>query len=71
MNKLKNIDPSTTFIPFIIILACCFFFITDPNGSSAVLSSIRDFLGDELGVYYLIIGLGVFFTSLYMAFSRY
>lgn len=71
MNKLKNIDPSTTFIPFIIILACCFFFITDPNGSSAVLGSIRDFLGDELGVYYLIIGLGVFFTSLYMAFSRY
>ena len=71
MNKLKNIDPSTTFIPFIIILACCFFFITDPNGSSAVLGSIRGFLGDELGVYYLIIGLGVFFTSLYMAFSRY
>ncbi len=71
MNKLKNIDPSTTFIPFIIILACCFFFITDPNSSSAVLGSIRGFLGDELGVYYLIIGLGVFFTSLYMAFSRY
>ena len=71
MNKLKNIDPSTTFIPFIIILVCCFFFITDPNGSSAVLGSIRGFLGDELGVYYLIIGLGVFFTSLYMAFSRY
>ena len=71
MNKLKNIDPSTTFIPFIIILVCCFFFITDPNGSSAVLGSIRGFLGDEFGVYYLIIGLGVFFTSLYMAFSRY
>ena len=71
MNKLKNIDPSTTFIPFIIILACCFFFITDPNGSSAVLGGIRGFLGDELGVYYLIIGLGVFFTSLYMAFSRF
>ena len=71
MNKLKNIDPSTTFIPFIIILACCFFFITDPNGSSAVLGGIRGFLGDEFGVYYLIIGLGVFFTSLYMAFSRF
>ena len=35
------------------------------------MGSIRGFLGDELGVYYLIIGLGVFFTSLYMAFSRY
>ena len=71
MNKKRNIDPTTTLIPFVIILICCIFFIAEPKESTAALGKIRTFLGDDLGVYYLIIGLGVFFTSLYMAFSKY
>lgn len=71
MKALKNIDPITTVVPFVIILICCIFFVTDPSGSTMVLGGIRKFLGDDLGVYYLAIGLGVFFTSLYMAFSKY
>ena len=71
MKRFKNIDPSTTFIPFAAILILCCFFILNPDGSSEVLSAVRSFLGDDLGVCYLIIGLGVFCTSLFMAFSKY
>ena len=66
---MKKIDPATTVIPFIIILALCIFFVADPAGSTAMLSSVRNFLGDEMGLYYLVIGLGVLLTGLYIAFS--
>ena len=71
MKKLSKIDPATTIIPLVIILILCIFFVVDPEGSTAGLSSIRNFLGDDLGVYYLIVGLGVLLASLYIAFSKY
>ena len=71
MKKLSKIDPATTIIPLVIILILCAFFMIDPEGSTAGLSSIRNFLGDDLGVYYLIVGLGVLLVSLYIAFSKY
>lgn len=71
-SNLKNqLDWFTTLVPFLCILALCFFFILSPDTSSAVLASIRFFLGDQFGSYYLIMGLGVFLCSLYIAFSRY
>lgn len=66
---MKKIDPVTTAIPFAIILVLCLFFVLNPAGSTAVLSSIRSFLGDQMGLYYLMIGLGVLLISLYIAFS--
>ena len=42
-----------------------------PEGSANILASIRFFLGDELGSYYLLMGLGAVICSLYMAFSRF
>ncbi len=74
MNKknggiLKRIDPWTTIIPFVIIVILCVFFITDPVGSTGALSAIRNFLGDQLGVYYLIVGLGTLAVSLVISFS--
>ncbi|MCQ2401515.1 MAG: BCCT family transporter [Lachnospiraceae bacterium] len=66
---MKKIDPATTIIPFIMILALCLFFIVDPEGSTTSLSSIRNFLGDQMGLYYLVVGLGVLLISLYIAFS--
>lgn len=71
MKRLKNIDPFTTFVPFASILVCCAFFVLSPESSTYVVGHIRSFLGDGLGIYYLVIGLGIFITSLYMAFSRY
>lgn len=64
---LRRIDPATTIIPFAAILVLCVFFIADPEGSTNVLSAIRNFLGDTFGTYYLVIGLGVLAVSLWIA----
>ena len=68
---LKQLDLFTTLIPFIGILSLCILFILFPDSSSLILERIRFFLGDQMGSYYLLIGLGIFLCSLYMAFSRY
>ena len=74
MNKqkqglLSNVDPATTIIPFAIIFVLCLFFVIRPEASTSALTSIRDFLGDSLGLYYLIIGLGTLVISLWISFS--
>ncbi|WP_367567623.1 BCCT family transporter [Lacrimispora sp.] len=68
---LKRLDWTTTQIPFIIVVLLCFIFIIKPTQSANALAAIRSFVGDELGSYYLLMGLFTFFCSLYMAFSRY
>ena len=67
----KRLDWIITIIPFVSILALCFLFMMYPGGSATVLESVRFFLGDRLGSYYLIIGLGALICSFYMAGSRY
>lgn len=67
----KKIDWMITLIPLLIIIILCILFFYMPNESNNVLSQIRFFLGDTLGVYYLIIGLGIFLLSLFIAFSRF
>ena len=66
---LRAIDPATTVIPFAAILILCLYFILNPTGSTAALGAIRGFLGDEFGSYYLLVGLGIFLVSLWIAFS--
>ena len=71
-NNLKSrIDWFITLVPFTCILLLCILFIAFPEGSAAVLDAVRGFLGDDMGIFYLIIGLGMVTVSLYMAFSRY
>lgn len=67
----SRLDWVTTLIPFGVILFLCILFLLFPEGSANIVASIRFFLGDQLGSYYLIIGLGMFFCSLYLAFSPY
>ena len=66
----KEIDPFTTIIPLICILALCIIFIIAPDKSTTALGVIRNFLGDKMGSYYLIIGLGFFTTSLWLSYSK-
>ncbi len=66
---LDNIDPATTLIPFMSVFALCALFMLYPEKSSSALNSIRNFLGDTLGTFYLVIGLGIFLVSLWIAFS--
>lgn len=68
---LGQLDLVTTFLPFICIVLLCVMFVLFPEGSSDALESIRFFLGDQMGSYYLLIGLGIFICSIYMAFSRF
>ncbi len=70
LNK-KNIDWIITIVPLAIIIGLCILFFFLPNQSNAVLSQLRFFFGDTFGVYYLIIGLGIFLVSIFIAFSKY
>ena len=68
-HMLRRIDPATTIIPFIAILFLCIVFVVSPELSTNTLTTIRSFLGDTFGTYYLIIGLGVLVVSFWIAFS--
>lgn len=67
----KRLDWKTTLIPLVGILLLSALFMILPEQSKTVLGAIRGFLGDELGFYYILIGLGIFLFSLYIAFSDY
>ena len=66
-----KIDWMITLLPLGIILLLCVLFFFEPKKSNLVLSQIRFFFGDTFGVYYLIIGLGIFLLSLYLVVSKY
>lgn len=72
MGKNKNrIDWVITLVPLGTIVALCLLFFCFPEVSNNVLSEIRFFFGDTFGVYYLVLGLGIFMISLYLAVSKY
>lgn len=67
----KKIDWLITVIPFGCIFTLCVVFFIFPIQANKILSQIRFFFGDTFGSYYLIIGLGVFLLSLFIAGSKY
>ena len=75
MNKLKqslkNIELPIIIIPTLIVLALFAIFIIFPKDSTNVVTTIRSFLSDQFGIYYLVLGLGVFLLSIGVAFSKY
>ena len=74
MNGIKhktNIDWMITILPLAIVIALSVLFFFLPEQSNAILSQIRFFFGDTFGTYYLVIGLGIFVLSLYIACSKY
>lgn len=68
---MKKIDWMITLVPLGIIIALSVLFFFMPEQSNMVLSQIRFFFGDTFGTYYLIIGLGIFLLSIYIALSKY
>ena len=71
-NKLQTgkIDWMIALVPLLLVLALCLLFFLMPEQSNVVIGQIRSLLGDTMGVYYLIIGLGIFLVSLFLAFSK-
>jgi len=68
---MQSIDWVTTLIPLFVIVSLAVLFIFMPDQSTNVLISLRNFLGNQMGFYYILIGLGIFISSLYIAFSKY
>ena len=73
MNKLKSnrIDWMITLAPFILIMALAGVLFIFPEQSNDIIGQIRFFFGDTLGIYYLVIGLGVLLVSVFLSFSKY
>lgn len=67
----KEIDWMITIVPLICVALLSVLFFIYPDKSNVIIGKIRFFVGDRLGVYYLIIGLGVFLISIYLAGSKY
>lgn len=67
----NNLDRVATFVPLIVIVALGVLFMLRPEQSRLVTETIRNFLGDEFGLYYMLLGLGIFMVTMYMAFSKY
>lgn len=67
----KKIDWLITLVPLALIVGLSLLFFFAPGASNTVVSKVRYFLGDTMGSYYLIIGLGVFLFSMFIAFSKF
>ena len=70
-NNKGRIDWLITLVPFIIIMGLAALLFIFPEGSNSIISQVRFFFGDTLGIYYIIIGLGVLIVALFLAVSRY
>ena len=66
-----KIDWMITLVPLALIVGMSLLFFLLPEQSNSVVSQIRFVLGDTFGSYYLVIGLGIFLLSLYIAGSKY
>lgn len=71
VNLKEQIAWSTTLIPLAGILLLGVLFMVFPDGSKHVLEVVRGFLGDQIGIYYLLMGLGFLICSIYMGLSRF
>lgn len=67
----KNIDLPLILIPSIVIIFLCGVFFLWPTESKGILDLIRSFLGNNMGFYYMIMGISIFTITIYIAFSKY
>ena len=71
-KKLREqIDWVATIVPFVFVAILFVLFVLMPDASRDILDKIRSFIGDDCGLYYALLGVGVFIVTLYMAFSKY
>lgn len=67
----KKIDWFSMIVPLVGIVALSALFMILPDESSIILQGIRGFLGDDGGIYYTLLGVGIFVSTMYIAFSEY
>jgi len=70
-KESKRIDWLLTLIPFLLIGVITLLLFLYPSAANGQIAKVRFFFGDTLGSFYLLMGLGVFGVSVFLAFSRY
>ena len=69
-KSLKGrLDYVSMIIPLLGVVLLCVLFMLMPAKSSYIIQMIRGFLGNDCGIYYALLGVGIFACSLYIAFS--
>ena len=66
-----RLDYTAMIIPLLGVVLLCVLFMIMPAKSSYIIQMIRGFLGNDCGIYYAMLGVGIFACSLYIAFSKY
>ena len=66
----SRIDWLITLVPFILIMGLAALLFIFPEASNNVISQVRFFFGDTMGLYYLVMGVGVLIVSLYLSYSK-
>jgi len=66
----SSIDRISMIVPLIGVLILAIIFAT-VDGAGGVLLNIRSFLGDDMGIYYILMGLFALGATLFIAFSRF
>jgi len=69
--KDSRIDWISMIVPLIGIVALGVAFIVIPDSSQQMLDTIRGFLGDDIGIYYILLGILTFGATMFMAFSKF
>lgn len=65
-----RLDYTAMIIPLLGVVLLCVLFMIMPAKSSYIIQMIRGFLGNDCGIYYAMLGVGIFACSLYIAFSK-
>lgn len=74
MKKEKltaQLDWVSMIVPLAVVSIICVVFMVFPEQSKLVLGVIRGLLGDDFGIYYALLGVGIVGCTMYMAFSKY
>lgn len=67
----NKIDWLITVVPFILIVGIALLLFIFPEKANDTISKVRFFFGDTVGIYYLILGIGVLIVSVFLSFSKY
>lgn len=67
----SDLDWISMIVPLLCVAFLCVVFVIKPGESRKTLEEIRFFLGNDLGLYYAILGMGIFLVTLYIAFSKF
>lgn len=68
---LKKYDLIVTLVPLVILAVVVTSLFVSPDATGSVISYVRNFLGNQIGSFYIIVGIAFILISLFLAFSKY